>query len=144
MHVTHGYKHKNISGVDMPCGHYVCLVVCWEIYPWVPFLCLQLSRIGEKRVFGGFPSPLLPWNILMVTCASRDVWQEDSDLSLPIVTFCSLLPAALSFHSLGDASPTLHVTQEELLAQSKFNAVCLHLKGWGPSCRYTLQRGACV
>lgn len=29
---------------------------------------------------------------------------------------------------LGDASSTLHITQEELLIQSKFNTVCLHLK----------------
>lgn len=38
--------------------------------------------------------------------------------------FCSLLPAAFSFHGLGDSSSTLHVTQKELLAQSKFSTVC--------------------
>lgn len=61
-----------------------------------------------------------------------------------ILRTCSLLPAALSFRSLGDAFSTLHVTQEELLAQSKFNAVCLHLKGWGPPRRYTVQGEARV
>lgn len=35
MHVTHGYKHKNIPGVEMPCGQYVRVVVCWE--PQGPF-----------------------------------------------------------------------------------------------------------
>lgn len=49
MHVTYGYKHKNIPGVEMPCGHYVCVVVCWEIYPRVPLLYPQLSRTGEKK-----------------------------------------------------------------------------------------------
>lgn len=38
----------------MPCGHYVCVVVCWEIYPRVPLLyhsCLGLGgggRGGER------------------------------------------------------------------------------------------------
>lgn len=49
MHVTYGYKHKNIPGVEMPCGLCVCVVVCWEIYPGVPFLYPQLSRIAKKK-----------------------------------------------------------------------------------------------
>ena len=55
MHVTHGYKHKNIPGVEMPCGHYVCVVACWEIYPRVVFLYLQLSRTGKKEYLAGLP-----------------------------------------------------------------------------------------
>lgn len=40
----------------------------------------------------------------------RDVWQEDSDLFLPVATFSSFLAAVLCSHSVGDASSTLHIT----------------------------------